>query len=308
MFPKKSGVLCLFLAVYSTLCFATEPASTKSDEPLIAQVYQIPPGSFNAATAEGKPLEKITPKDYFEKLGIPFPPGTEAITDRTGRFLFIRQTKEQFDLIDSITGSEGCCGPSQLKAEITAFRCSSSVLAQLQSSNNLPESLKALEKSLVLVDRVTCVCKSGQEVQSNIVQGANIDALPRQTANKTTSTPSPSPSPSSDEDTPFLPGEYGTKVHIQPTVGSDGETLDIQLSYRLRRIPVSGKPGTVEINSRSAFTAIDGSPFLVKSACLSSLSKSESPTDIQNLVILFRANLIDTKGRNTREMFQKINH
>ena len=307
-----SALFAVAVVCHSVFCFAAEPTPipgltpAPKDETLILQVYQIPPGTFNMGAYDGKPAQRMSPKEYFENQGILFPPGSEMAMDQSGRFLLVRQTKEQLELIDAIASPLVDGVPTQVEVEISAYRCSSTTLAQIQSAKELADSIKEQGKLLVLLDRVTCVCKSGQDAAATSLNGLEFPPS-RPIAGATSDATASTPLSPLEEDKPFQPGECGTKVHLQVTVGADGETIDIQLGYRLRlALSNTPKPSMIEMSTRTSFTADDGHSFLVKAASIPSVAKSGSPSELQNVVIVLRSNLIDAQGRTIRKLVQKL--
>jgi len=325
MSPQHSRILLssLFAAAavfHSALCFAAEPSpsptaepsptptTAKPDKKLVFQAYQIPRSIFETTsdTGNGKQTRSVPPKQYFEELGVPFPPGSEVVYDQSGKFLLIRQTPENLDLIDALV-TPTCGGPvTQVEVEIRAFRCSSTTLSKLQSAKQADDAIKALGKSLILLDRMTGTLRSGHDLRfNNLYYSSAIDPqMPRLTAAKAIESGTTS---ASEENTPFQPGEYGTKSYLQATVGSDEATMEFQLAYRLH-IPVSkaAKTAIVDMNARTDFMAYDGCTFVIKAASIPNLLKSDSPEETENVVVVFRANIIDAAGRIVRDVAWKF--
>ena len=314
----RTLLLSLFAAsavFHSTFSFATEPsptptpAATKSEEPLILQVYQVPAGTFDQpAGVDGKPPQKISLKNYFENFGIQFPPGSEIALDRTGKFLIVRQTQEQLDLMDVYCGStDSDDGPCQVEIEISAFQCSSTTLSKLQSSKELTTDLITnLGKLLVPLDRVNCISKSGNIVVSDILHDSSGNSAPTPHSSEVKATAPASPA-DLIENAPFAPGEYGTKVKVMLTIGADGETMDFQLAYRLRlRNSNTDKVPLLDIKAQTNFSVKDGLPLIIKTATLPSRSKKNSEAETQNLVVILHANVIGATGRIWRQDARKV--
>lgn len=289
-------------------CFGTEAkrGEAKADEPLIFRAYKIPPRFFALPKDSSKPEgsspapgpkwtadESKNAKIYLEDQGIKFPAGSEIFCDSTGGFLAVRQTKENLDHMDVIFYAEECGIPSQLEIEISAYQFPANKFPDAQHLTF--DLLKGLGKKLVLLDKVTCVTKSGQRSVSNSLQATPSTSPNPQQKQAESTKPDPA---SSGQDISFLPGEYGTKVEVEPVIGADGQTIDINLIYRLH-IPIAdnSKPTTLDVFVKSSIVTSDWCPGVIKSATVPCVSKSGSPAELQSVVIVLQPRLLTTQGK-----------
>ena len=304
------GLFAVWAVFHSTLSFAAEPKPTpssaaQSDEPLILQSYQLPPSVCNqfVANTERNRLEKTSLQKFFEGCGASFSPGSKITLDPSERILTVRQTKKGLETIEEIV-SDYCNSssliPLQIRVEISAFQCSSNTLAKLRSETELKDnSIKSLEKSLVLLDRVTCISKCGQQVVSDSIHRTQGNPFPsRQTKASNSKALKPAPIRDPTDNTYFESTEYGTKLKFILTVGADGETIDCQLSYRLH-VPISDslKAPILDVNVKNNYQVHDGQLVILKSASIPSISKSDVSAAVDCVVIVLRANLVDPAGR-----------
>lgn len=250
----RPAATCLLLL--SAALTASEPAKVK-DEPLLLRAYVIPNSTFTVPDPTSKTgARKLAPgvkpvpetdsrpdvKTWLEGQGVPFPPGAEAVyqANELGRpFIVVRQTQDNFDLLNTLLWEFSDGVFSQVEVEISAYELpATGTAAPPPDGRWSPERLEAMRQSVFLADRVVCLCKSGQEAETSHRQ------------NKATS-----------------------NAWVTPVIGPDGVTTDLQLKYRLK-ISGSGSESSREISVKSNISLADGCSAIVKSTTLPAKGKN----------------------------------
>ena len=230
--------------------------------PVPASVFSTPdPSSRNAARKpkpgvrqmEGNEPGRFDVREFLSKYGVSFPAGSMAFYDGA---LVVRDTAPNLTLIDRIF--EKCAPgatPEMVSIELSTYECTLPPSKKLLPWEELMfADLVDLPKgSVKLVDRNTIVTKSGQRCISTRVTNAGNTA----DARKGNGVSSPA----------FHPGEAGSLLELEPVVGPDDETVDINLAYQLRtKLPGAGDNGYAELKVTTSFAMWIEHPLVVHSA------------------------------------------
>jgi hypothetical protein len=259
----RATVLAMLLVLeFAAFGQESAPANQKFE----IGVWNVPRGfieAINSSSSQSTPL-KLVPgfrsnqppglsqydaKEFLELSGITFPPGSEAIFDASTGNLVVRNTRENLELVDSLTGGGPVAPPFNIAIEISTFECS--LTAEYSSTEApWPSYFKLIKSSPApqLLDRVSAVTKSGVRAAMNHVI--------------TTTSAAPSAMPSAKTaGICFQDGEWGTISESEPVVGPDSKTIDANIIYRFRKPGANNAASEITLNT--SFTANDGLPVVI---------------------------------------------
>ena len=200
-------------------------------------IYHLPPSFFFQPTKPSEPDTRIPVEGvkrlgnspfhgeaevydvgkYFEAQNIPFPEPAEALFLAKRGILFLRNTVENFKLIDSLYPGCSAGMPSLLRNEfsVVQFKLKSPPLADKPLT--FPELIKAAGNSWKVIATAEVPVKSG--LIGEFVSSTG---------------PVPSARPLGDvlKCREIGPNDAGISCAIEPTVGPDGYTFDATISFR----------------------------------------------------------------------------
>lgn len=222
-----------------------------------------PLNAFTTPDPESKEGERHTLdlKKTLESRGIPFPAGSDAVYDTLAQCLIVRQTAQNLEKMDALFAVINDGLPPQVQCEISAYQISSALVASLSKKGNLsPADLESLKKSGKLLDRLLGTAKSGQmmEVAKHNKAG-------------------------------------DSRFCSQPTIGTNGSTTDLQISYVLK-IP-SKKERPLELELKSQVQVEDGHAVIVQAA-----------TNPGNIAVVLRVNIVNSCGWTLNEAHGSTEH
>ena len=231
--PFKISLVVATTLMLGAMVTNAVDATTLNEKTFILRGYRVPLENFtmpDPASKDGK-RHLIEAKKYLENLGVPFPPGSEAIYEPAAQCLVVRQTKENQESIEAAITPLINSIPQLLQCEISIYRIPPAMAASLSKNGNLsPDDLRLLEKSGKLIDRLLGIAKSGQETELSKVNTSGT-----------------------------------SRVNVQPMVGADGSTVDAKVNYHLSIQPTGKeKPGSIELKSQVQVE--DGHAVIVQTA------------------------------------------
>ncbi len=196
-------------------------------------------------------------REFLAQYGISFPPG--SVADYDGGVLLVRNTAVNLALVDRIFGKGPGLAPElEPSIQVSTYECALPASGKVLPWDDLTfaDMAKLPPGSAKLVDTNLIMTRSGQRSVSNHF----IDPKDKKkdAGNKQ---PGPVPQPT------FHDGGTGSLLEIEPVVGSDGDTVDINLGYQLR-IAQAGGNGCVELNFVSSFTAWSEYPAVIHSSAV----------------------------------------
>jgi hypothetical protein len=224
--------------------------------------------------------------EYLKSQGATLPPGNEAIYDPDAGCLVVLTTQDNLDLLAALF--EGCVEYSMILAvEISTLECLiPSENKAVSSSWPTYDDLQHLpDKNIKLLDRVAAVTKTGQRVSiQHISNPAPVKPSGGEQKNS---------AQASADSLIFQAGESGTKAEVEPVVGPDGVTIDVNISYRFRSQAVEN--AISELSSSTTFVTWDGYPIILQ---VSPVPNQEG----KFLVVVGTVRLVNPGGWNTKEI------
>jgi len=231
------------------------------------------------------------PSSIFIQAGIPWDPAKDvAYFHKEDQRLYVRSSRETAELIDEFIGWGPPSPPRNIEIEVLVIGLTDpaayKTLAESEDARLSAESLAADRARIVA--RASLLTRSGQ--RASLGQG-----LPRGTA----SVPSPPvPPPAEPKDTQPIPtpppapasGEPGLSLQAEPTLGADGNTIDLSIDFTfgLRVAPGDVAPITGGLNT--SVTVRSGRPVLQR------LSLEGAPWPEVALVLTATVKLADVDG------------
>ena len=232
--------LAVLLLALSFRGLCEEPNAEKTTATkMTARSYRVPPGFFTIADPSNKDgtrkpnpgfsynpgsQREIDATEWLRQAGMQFPSGSMAIYDRVESALIVVNTPENLELVETIVG--GCRSGFALmvQAEFSAVECSLTSTADTLSLDRLSYSdlTQLAGNSMKQVNGASLLGKSGQRcTMEHIVKSPAVKC-------------SGSSVPYSEFATKFAEDEFGTKVELEPTIGPDMISMDLNTVYRLR--------------------------------------------------------------------------
>lgn len=191
--------------------------------------------------------------EFLRAHSVQLPAGSEAIFDEEASMLIVRTDPENLDLLEAILG--GCTWgyPTNLMVEIVSYECALPANDGLESNWPTFSELSALPAAdIVPMGRLSITTKSGRKVPMRQIE---------QTSGSHTK-----PQPTVDEKVDaegweqFSEGECGTIISVEPIIGPDAISIDLNINYRLRMPEVGGSFSevsfTTEVSTRDAMTVV----------------------------------------------------
>jgi len=303
--PRLIAVISLLVVcVFNGLCQEAKPPEAKDSQKLELGVWRVPPGFISSAdpsdkNGNRKPLPGFRPIDgsshvrydaseFLKSQGVTLPPGNEAIYDLDAGCLVVLTTQDNLELLETLF--EACVDsyPTNLAVEISTLECVIPAESKAASSSwPTYTDLKRLpDKNVKLLGRVAAVTKTGQRVS---IQHVTNPAAVKPSGGEQAK----SSAQSCANSLIFQTGESGAKVEVEPVVGADGVTIDVNISYRFRSQRVGN--AISEMSSSTSFTTWDDYPIV--------LQVSPVPNqDGKFLVVVGTVRLVNPGGWNFKEL------
>ncbi|MEZ5304228.1 MAG: hypothetical protein R3F11_26835, partial [Verrucomicrobiales bacterium] len=244
---------------------------------MIMRQFPVPPDVFYAKEGSGDPFgddqkELLDPRAYLVGKGIPFPEGATATFVPSTSNLIVRNTPENMEFIEAIFEGYGTRNSVQLRlaAEVYAIDCADALA--LFKVRNTTRALKQGVMELVeegeaeLVAFPALVTRSGQRAKAE--SGWDLDY----TSGIEVKDGKASPTQGSVR--------VGCSLEVDPVIGSDGETIDVNIALSVsrgepkvlaRKVAVGDTEWrfeSVELDRRTlstAFTTLSGQPQFIGS-------------------------------------------
>ncbi len=200
--------------------------------------FKVPPDflSLDASTEAGSapvdplarnlPAKIYSPKDVQKAAGVPFPEGAAAAFDLATSTLIVTNTPENLDMIDSFT-NYGCYRPMGLVHTLHIIEADAATLRKIADETaNISDHSKALLKLEALVAQRKARFVSTQQLETRSGQRASIHAgTERMSVTKFRKSDASGEMVAAVDRSPG-----GTRLEVEPIVGPDGWTIDINLS------------------------------------------------------------------------------
>ena len=234
------------------------------------KIFHVPPSFLSTDSGNGpagdpfkdlQEAQKKTAREILEKVGVTFPPGALAIYQPSISVLFVRNTKENLELVRDYMAPLDGGYPSSVVAQITIVQAPSTRLRQMRHDCEGESDHSAAWKRLVaeatptgpvqIVGDVWLEARSGQvaKVESGRQHRYFVLRDPpepdRKTApkraEKTTEAPNPNAvhPKSSAHRFETKTRLVGTTFEFEPVAGTDARTLNLNVSLEFHYAPPS---------------------------------------------------------------------
>jgi len=253
---------CRAACCFLLLCLTTSSAQTN----LIKQVYPVQPTfadqlrvSEEAAREESRtpavssaplPPGMLDAKDFFARMGVPFPENGSAFYDPTGNLITFITNPEAVMILHDIMFAGGGI-PGQVEVQVSVVRVAGPGTDWRHIAGAVsPSSLARDDVHTVrLIESVSAVSRSGQNALSESLFTCTRLTEPeveRQDAPQTKAR---------DGHDGWAATETSSRLSFTATVGPDNETLDIVLEWHHRMPSVSGS-GVLALEKRTIHTSV----------------------------------------------------
>ena len=201
--------------------------------PMQIRVYRVNP---DYPTSTQPPTK--SPREVLQENGIPFPDGSVAILDRILWRLTVRNTSENLEILDQFMDAAFLDAGPTVKLSITLIKGPTEAFNQIIKPNQgtsakmeLGESLLHLasqgKDGLSVENILSTASRSGQQV--SLKSGREKHRVEKVESIEKTG-----------HSVGFGDSHEGISLEIEPTVGIDNETIDLNVSLRSSSIKVGG--------------------------------------------------------------------
>lgn len=218
---------------------AAKPGPPADPKAWNTRIFRVPP-DFISVGEEQTPdspnntlIVRKNAKQILEALGIPFPEGATASFNPASSKLFVKNTNENLDLVEAFVESNLWCppisavftthvlqGPGPLLRRLTAQAAS-----KCDHRTELDELLAAVKTGTVRhLNTARIETKSGTRASAE--QGQEHSAISEVSVND-------KGEPSFEQETRLV----GLRVELEPTVGADGVTVELNLAPEFHPAP-----------------------------------------------------------------------
>lgn len=201
---------------------ATLTAEEKPTPELIGKFYWLPPAFFDPLekttieiTMDGRPVQVIDLRKFFESQGLLFPPGAKAYAFANTGAIYCENTRENLDLVDTLFVGGCHLPPVSIRTELTLV----SLPAPPFSPEGNPPTYEQLKAAAgtewKVLNTVTALSKSGTRTEVK-----------------------------TDE----------VECFFEQIIGPDGVAYDSTITYRFRNSLRNGKPKSFDYQGDSSTT------------------------------------------------------
>lgn len=239
----KSRLLFTFALLFLSLSYAQE----KPDEELFTNVYQLPPGLLTSqsssdddpfAASKGRSMKEI-----LKSYGVNFPPGASAIYGAPTAMIIIRNTEEELAKVDALFEELRLeNAPRQLHIVAEYIEVEAKLYHNWMFENRITGDGTPLRKQAqewlqdekaTLVEAISTTARSGQRAKTDSVNQViyptepGIHEIPNdlQLEGDDAKVPFARSFP-----TAFLTRNVGSTFEVDPVLGADNVTIDLNLS------------------------------------------------------------------------------
>jgi hypothetical protein len=254
------AVFLLQAMTFAALCRGDYLKGSSDSQGFSFYLQKLPPNFLSGpdnprisyGSTEATEVPQYDAAKFFKDSGVPFPAGTFAIYDEQSSVVVIRNTQENLDLVDILTGGCGISTFGGVDLEISTYECTLPPMSTDNFSRPLDFSdLARLPGDAIrLLDQVTVLTKSG--IAINLYR-----TLTGQTVRESSSAPL-------EKLREFTPTEFGTIISGESVVAPDPRIIDIQISYKFRMPPQAN--WTPEFEFNCSFNSWANRPIVIYSA------------------------------------------
>lgn len=225
-------------------------------------------------------------------------PGSEAILLADSHALVVTASAEMQDLIKRIVFVINCCGGILKHMEVTAtlWEYEDDQFADAEAKpNHLSELRKLAGNSMKLLDSQMIATKSGQRAIT-LIKESGAKRAP-------VAVPEPKPAnPPANATTQLwkLDDSRGSLFEIEPTIGPDGEGVDMQVSYEARLKRPNAEPD-IEVNVATNLTVMNGQDAIPYRALARGEDALARGGKVKRHALIIGARVIDIDGLTADE-------
>jgi hypothetical protein len=222
-------------------------------------------------------------------VGVEFPKGAIAVFDENSQKILCAAPDSYIGLLDVALLSTGCCfGPTQSRvvATLVTFECGSSVKLQGLSYRRLKSVAGSTWHE---VEQLTCTAQSGQ--QRSVIHRLSHELAPKVAADE-----KPKDAPACLDE-----GELGALLAVEPVIGPDGRTVDMNYHFT-RRFASGGLTDVLDATGMVTLTA--GVPMIVESWPFKASQQIGTNTQRARVyALVLRIDIVNSDGVNVFESF-----
>lgn len=289
----KHRVLLLIsmCVLQGALCAEEKPVSAA----LVTRMYEVPPNLFMDESGHLKeeikaivqPPSVVGPqydlREFFKRHGCEFGAGEEAIFQQQNRTLLLRGKPETVDAAEGAILPSFCfIGSFLLRVEASLVEFSTAKVPVGELPSSFDGLRQAAGDSWRVVNRTVILTKSGQQTRTTAKYS---DPREKPTASNSLH----AEAGNTEAYHSLQPGEAGIFLAVEPVLGPDGRTIDLNVEYRYRAQARGGPQWEVT----TSVTATDRQPIIVQVAPVAPEVTDAGPSLARALVL--RA-VVETPG------------
>ena len=305
----------MFLATLVS-SLAGQPAKQDDATKFITRVYHVPAGVFGLSPLQEPGGLKLTPENEPKELrpaadaerrfdvwgflnvnGAQKLPGSEAILLQDSNALVVTTSADVQDLIERIVEIPICGERAKiLKITATLWEYEDDQFADAEAQlKHLSDLRQHAGNSLKLLDSQMIATKSGQRAVTLIKESDQNRAPVTVPASKPAD-----PSANTVAPSPKLNGSRGSLLEVEPTIGPDGEEVDMQISYeaRLRR---PNAEQDIELNVATNLTVMNGQDAIPYRALARGEEASARGGKVKRHALIISARVVAVDGLTSDE-------
>ncbi|MCB1063522.1 MAG: hypothetical protein KDN20_11450 [Verrucomicrobiae bacterium] len=193
---------------------------------LITRIFPIPSGLITRKSA----------REILESYGIEFGEGSSATYNPQSNEITVRQTREQMSLVEAVLSVRYPSGTKAINSRIEIYEFpSASALKLQQSAEDQSDNSREWEETLRRVKEGTATFITSATVLSRSGRRAGVqdtfEVIYAEDFDQQNAEESKSVIPD------FSTQNVGTALEVEPVIGGDGETIDINLSLEYHTSP-----------------------------------------------------------------------
>lgn len=235
---------------------------------------------------------------FFEECGVKKAPGAEAIYLGDAAVVIVTASSEMHGLIERILGGCGGCGYPVKFAEISAslWEYEDDQFAEAAPGrHHFADLRQRAGSSLKLIDSQSIVTKSGQRATAFSKQADTARAPVAASVAKPAGA-----APGDNASRTGLNGARGSLLEVEPTIGPDGETVDMAINYEARFKRTGGEQD-VEVNVQTNLTLMSNQDTIPYCALAHDDGLPAQQGKLKRRALVVVARVIDADGRTVEE-------
>jgi len=221
---------------------------------LIKKTYIVPPTivGYSQSDTEADPFSELSPdpqelkpvQEILSEAGIVFGDGASAVYNHDLSALTVINTRDQLDLVEAYTATIGAREEPQMQVRVEIYELPAT-LAMEAIESAAPEGRHNAERNAIskavglgpirLVNTISVMVRSGQRAKVEDVIEFYVKLSPNE---------SPNEKQTNGDDQAREVRQVGTIIEVDPVIGADNTTIDLNLSLEHHTAP----PETISVN------------------------------------------------------------